>query len=316
MKANRAFLTILAAATLCGCIVDDRSDCYDEDANLILKFEYFDNGGEDIFADRIETVDLIVFDEYKNFYAWVPISQNQLEEFRGYQMAVDPGDYYMVCWANNNSSGNQGSTPDASYVYHSNPETADPLHYAPDKRFASMDEIARTRAMEEGTWKVTVAPSGSTVDTMSFMSAHRTVNVYLKDFPGMNNAAGPQFPEISIENLAEYYDFTLARGPERATFVQTSHILTVEQEWWCYARFYIPHFDYDNNVNVVIRGTGEYTYNSTVTMEEILELHEITEVFDGDDLVLDVEVTYKGDGVPVEISIPAFIVEDVDGGFD
>lgn len=315
MKAIKGLIIFLAAGLLAGCIKDDRSDCIDENANLVLNFEYFDLEGKDIFADRIDVVDLVIFDEFKNFYAWIPISQQELEEFQGYRMEVEPGDYYMVCWANNRSSGNgDAQTPGMSYLYHSNPETADPLHYAPDKRFVGTDEGTRTRSLEDGTWKLTVAPTGTTEDTMGFMSAHRTVNVYMKDFPGMDGSE-PAFPEVTINNLSAYYDFTLARSPETTYFVQTSNVVTVEGERYCYASFYIPHFDYDDDIDVVITGNGEYSYNYSIPMEEILELHEVTELFDGDDLVLDVEVTWL-DGTLVKIEIPPFLVNDVGGKFD
>lgn len=308
-------LAVLFAYVLTGCVKDDDSDCPDpEEANLIVRFEYFNLLDEDIFDDRIEMVDVIMFDQALNYYGWVTLDRTRLDQFRGVQLDVEPGEYYFVCWANNRSD--RGETPGSgslggSYIYHYNPASADPLHYAPDKRIVLPDGTVTTGG--DDAYKITVPPSTVKEDTMAFMSAHRTVNVYLKNFPGVDD---PDYdlPTVSIDHLSEYYDFSLGRGPENAIFVQTTQEVTIEGTNYCFATFYIPHFDFDNNVNIVISGeSAEGSYVRTVAMESVLQLYNIDRVYDGDDLVLDIEISWGNTLVTIEI--PPFKITDVDPGF-
>ncbi len=319
MKAiGTGLLLILSFIALTGCVKDNRDDCPDvPDRNLVLHFEYFDEEENDIFAERIDMVDVVMFDRNFNFYDWIFVNKASLDEFQGVQLEAEPGDYHVICWANVSSSRNEipddgnSTSLGQSMIHHSNSETADPLHYAPDRRETTVNK-SRTRGgslTDEGTWMLRVALSGTTEDTIAFMSAHRTLNVYLRNFPGMNDPE-PVFPLVTIEHLAEYYDFTLGRGPESAYFVQTSYLVDIDEVTYCYAKFYIPHFDNDNDVNLVITGQGQYTYSYTVSMQEILEINDIESVYDGDDIILDVEITWEGDHL-VKVQLPPFRVIEV-----
>ncbi|MCC8018616.1 MAG: FimB/Mfa2 family fimbrial subunit [Rikenellaceae bacterium] len=319
MKAiGTGFILILSFIALTGCVKDNRDDCPDDaDRNLMLWFEYFDEEGDDIFAERIDMVDVVMFDRNYNFYDWRFVDKASLEEFQGVQLEVEPGDYHVICWANVSASRSEmpddgsSSSLGQSVIHHSNTETADPLHYAPDRR-ESTAKKSRTRSGSltgDGTWLLSVADKGTTEDTIAFMSAHRTLNVYLRNFPGMNDPE-PVFPLVTIEHLAEYYDFTLGRGPENAYFVQTSYLMDVDEVTYCYAKFYIPHFDYDNDVNLVVTGQGQYTYSYVVPMHQILEINDIDSVYDGDDIVLDVEIIWEGDHF-IQVKLPPFRVIEV-----
>ncbi len=308
------FISIFATAALLGCVKNSRDDCdTPAERNLVLHFEYFDQEENDIFAERIEMVDVVIFDEQFNFYNWVYLSKQNLDEFRGVRLEVEPGDYHLICWANLSSSrdeipDDQSASLGQSVIHHNNRATADPLHFAPDRRSLPLGRATRSGSLtDEGTWLLSVPATGAKEDTVAFMSAHRTVNVYLQNFPGMDDPE-PVYPDVAIENLSEYYSFTLGRSPKNAYFLQQPEEITVEGERYCYVKFYIPHFDGDNDINVVISEPGQDVLE-TVTMEKILELNEIEELYDGDDIVLDLALVW-GDSL-VEVTLPKFKTEEI-----
>ncbi|MCC8088646.1 MAG: FimB/Mfa2 family fimbrial subunit [Rikenellaceae bacterium] len=331
----RLALLMLIALTV-SCVREDLDDCPEElEYNLILYFEYLDSEGNDrypagngaypdgseIFATRIQTVDVLIYDARHGFYKWINCDDIIISSERMKKVSVPPGDYYIIGWANNIShrSDYQSLFPTksfgGSYIYHYGEKTADPLHYAPDMRGVP------TRSPEDiGLYGVNVKQYEVTEHTLSFMSAHRTLNVYLRGFNEVDNE-DRENPVVSVSNLASYYDSYLGRGIENAGYtVQSTEEIIYNQaigdrELLGFATFYIPHFDNENNILLNISRPA-LTVNHEeieITMEYVMEKLEL-EVEDGDDLIINVLVEFNG--TFVEVKMPEWISHNVDGDYN
>ncbi|MCD7937086.1 MAG: FimB/Mfa2 family fimbrial subunit [Tannerellaceae bacterium] len=344
MKTQRTYFSFLwRLTTLCtialftvSCVKEDLDDCPEElGYNLILYFEYLDWEGNnrypsgngiypdesEIFATRIQTVDVLLYDASQKFYRWINCDNIIISSERMIQVLVDPGEYYIVGWANNSSHRNDyqslfpSKTFNDSYVYHYGEKTADPLHYAPDMRgvpVRSPEDIAM--------YGVTVQPNEVTEHTLSFMSAHRTLNVYLRGF-GEVDEENQENPVVTVSNLTSYYDNYLGRGVENVLFtVQSTQEIIYNQaigdrENLGFASFYIPHFDQENSIKInITRPAMTIGYEEIeIPMTYVLEKLELT-VADGDDLIIDVLIEYNG--TYVEVKLPEWITDEVDGNFN
>jgi len=234
---RKLFFTMALIAcvfAITSCVKENLDDCPDDlDYNLILYFEYLDSEGNDryqkgngyypdgseIFSTRIQTIDVLIYDSEHNFYRWINCDDVIMSRERMKKVSVDPGEYYIIGWANNtlhredmNIIFPTKSFGD-SYLYHDNEKSADPLHYAPDMRGVP------TRSPEDiGLYSVDVKQYEITEHTLPFMSAHRTLNVYLRGFPEIYDDALIN-PSVSVSNLTFYYDNFLNRGRETAMFL-------------------------------------------------------------------------------------------------
>ncbi len=328
MKTIHSGLLFIMAFLFCtGCVKEDLDDCPDDAIqHLVLHFEYLDPKGSpldkegyELFATRLQTVDVLIYDAEENLYQWIGCDDVIYSQDRRKVVAVEPGEYFIIGWANNLSHRTDFSTvfPESmltnSYIYHDGEQTADPLHYAPDRR------VTATRSENDHTdsYKVTVERNRTTEHTLSFMSAHRTLNVYLRGFPEVEN--DEENPVISVSNLTSYYDNYLGRGAETTLFTVQSVTENVfnsaagDRELLGFATYYLPHFDNENNIILDITRPALPVAHESIRlrMEDILEKLEL-EVEDGDDLVINVLIELSEDGTFVRVKIPEWLVHGVD----
>ncbi len=344
MKTGRTCLSflwrwaMLCVVALCmvSCVKEDLDDCPEKpEYNLILYFEYLTSDGMDrypagngvypdeseIFATRIQTVDVLMYDARQRFYRWINCDEIVISSERQVQVSVAPGEYYIVGWANHTShrTDYQSLFPSKSfadsYIYHYGEKTADPLHYAPDMRGAP-----RRSSAEMTLYSVTVQEDEVSEHTLAFMSAHRTLNVYLRGF-GEIDDENRENPVVSVSHLSSYYDNYLGRGTENASFTASSTEEMIynqaigDRELLGFASFYLPHFDKENDINIhIARPAITIGYDEVdIPMTYVLEKLEL-DVEDGDDLIIDVLIEYNG--TYVEVKVPEWISRNVDGNFN
>ncbi|MCD8173145.1 MAG: FimB/Mfa2 family fimbrial subunit [Alistipes sp.] len=320
-KASILFLTVGLAFN--ACVKDNRDDCPEgQDYNLSLYFEYYNNGGEDLFAENIEAIDLLIFDE--NLFLYQQLSLDEVIDHpeRRRELYVEPGTYYIISWANNfggrSRIGSGSRNLDDNYVYLNYSQlSSDRLYYAPDKR-----GLTGEQADDLELYKIEVAPVGITYDTVSFMSAHRTTNVYLKGFTEIEDQQRRN-PDVYVRNLTCYYDFFLHRSDDNSVeYSKAAQEITIEEDdgrhrLYGFARFYVPHFDNESPVNLdiarILSSGVEESYR--IDMNDILEELDM-EVWDGDEAVIDILIEAVGDGTYVVAKVPDWTVVDVRPGFN
>ncbi len=303
------------------CVKENLDDCPEPDPyNLVLSFEYFDKTGKDIFADRIQAIDVLIYD--RNYHLYKEINADDVLEHpqRTKSLYVEPGVYYIVSWANNftNRFYMAGVSKDnlllgENRIYHNfSSESADELHYAPDLRAVGQEtEIPDDYSI----YRVTVADTGITYHTLSYMSAHRRVNVFLRGFDEVTSPETDN-PFVHIANLTDYYNCYLKRGEESTRYQKISEEILVEEKNLGYAGFYVPHFDNQSPVTLQVVGqTPEgASYLHRVTMDEVLRELELV-VEDGDDETINVVIELI-DNTYVVVKIPEWLTEEVDGEYN
>ncbi|MCD7962217.1 MAG: FimB/Mfa2 family fimbrial subunit [Rikenellaceae bacterium] len=332
----RALILFCVVLVAVSCVKENLDDCPEDlEYNLILYFEYLDKEGNDrypagngiypdgseIFATRIQTIDVLIYDADRRFYKWLNCDDIIISSQRMKKVSVAPGEYYIIGWANNIShrSDYQSLFPTKSfgdsYIYHYGEKTADPLHYAPDMRGVP------TRSPEDiGLYSVDVKQNEVTEHTLPFMSAHRTLNIYLRGF-GEVDRDDLENPVVAVSNLTSYYDSYLGRGLDNAYFTVQSkeeviyNQVTGDRELLGHAGFYISHFDNENDIKInITRPALSVNYEEIeISMMYVLEKLEL-DVEDGDDLVINVLVEFNG--TFVEVKIPEWLRHDVDGEYN
>ncbi len=197
-------LTALAYAMM-GCIREDMSGCPPAEPNVKISFTLFDEG---LFTDEITSVVAVLFDGQGTY---VPpattLDKATLEQYAGIEIALAPGNYRMVFWANvgdNTEIRVIDGTPVLTYKNFDGTEqqvlgNGDPVWYAPAVSATRVDSDARPLRYYE----FTVPVNGSYTDEVAFTETHNTVNIYIGGLP----LDVDSMPTVEITNLASAVTF-------------------------------------------------------------------------------------------------------------
>lgn len=296
-----------------GCIRENMDGCENgegEEGELILHFTYTDIWGEDVFPDRINQVDLVVFTEDGLYQESHQYSRQDLLEFQGAQLTLASGTYYIVYWGNvisNNmiSRLTEETTIHRGRLSYNSTQTGDSIYYAPRKQSVSSADLEL--------YQIIVPDRGKEELTINFMTAYYTINVYVKGFEKVSGASS-QNPYIEVANLPEGYNFHLSPGDYIMNLGQTGTRMLYNDVSVTYASFLTTHFDTENPIEIRIsRSTGERVY--TVELKSLLKEYEY-DLRMGVHTNIDVYIETEADGtVNVTMSIPGWESTGVNPGY-
>jgi len=300
-------------------VKEDLDDCPDDsDYNLVLLFEYLDADGNDVFAGRINNIDVAIYDENHDLYQWINVDEVVSDPERIKRLKVDPGIYYIDSWANDVSfRQNRMLIPegeddlDHMHMYNSfSTSSCDQLHFAPDLRKLEEGEDPEDLRL----YVVEVAPEGTTLHTLSYMGAYHTIEVYLKGFPEIETGETDQIT-VSITHLARYYDSFLHHEEEDMVYRTNAIDITVDEELLGFSSFHVPHFENDSEITIEIDGLYDSgrPYHFSVTMNEALRILEMI-VIDGGLQTIPIVIEFKD--TFVELILPDWLVIDVEPGYN
>lgn len=222
---RKYYAAALIALTLlfAGCLKQDYSDCGLEN-NCVLMFELRDGNGTSLFAEKIHSIDAVVFDANQCYVAHARVTKDALNQFPGIRFSVEPGEYRVVCWGNVSQNTSMiGITEkfnfDQCYLETVSNTTGCPLYYAPQKDASDRPDPIVTRAdnfvPDYNLYSITVPPGQVTTKEIEFSRAHRNVNVYLKNYDSSVESGDPT---ILLTNIPMRSDFFLRTGPSRKTY--------------------------------------------------------------------------------------------------
>lgn len=197
MKLTNIALTLLLAGGLStSCIKEDHSEC----RNVYrLALSYMGDGQTEIFAQKIDRVDMYVFDASDVCVASEQLSSSDVEARLTTLPALDPGDYTVVCIGNAHQTGveslSEGSLDQitfASKAYLAGDRVSgnDPLYWSSTEyQITPFDakQVAQTRTAE-------------------FESSHFDVYVEVAGIQASTKAEG--VPVIELVGVSPMTDFT------------------------------------------------------------------------------------------------------------
>lgn len=293
----------LAALALGGCLEEHPGDC-DAPNNLELAFTYNDAPGVD-FTTLITSVDVVLYDEQGNIPEHRRASPDNLSARAGMTFNVPPGKYYAVAWGNvrSNSSLHISESGIIDFgdcfieIDEKSIETGDPVYYAPHLEKPAAYPTDETRTDDLAFCEIDVLPGVKTVKVLDFVLAHRTVNVWIKDY---RETIGGQnvYPVVALTDAWSRYDFFFTTQPLRRSYTQQSRIRTALNEPYAEASFYTGLGTIDDKTDITLTSPSNGGRILSVNLKQFVEENRIT-----DTDVIDILITFLP-GLGITITVP------------
>ena len=273
-----------------GCTGENNSQCITQ--NTTLLFRLVDpHYGNDIFLDNIHSVDAYIFDESKLLTEHRRFESDELAEFPGWKLDLPPGDYYAVCWGNADANSRLRTLDPAIGTFDEGfieippniTTTGNPLYYAPYVAYQgslapvafqrSLAPAAATRALPEEMkpYAFTVLYQRNNVKEMDFISAHRTINVYITGY------VDSPLPTVTGTHLCSEYDFYFHSLDEYHDFTQTAKKVTAPNgQPALLATFYVCYSDITDDMNFTIQGANGEVFEPVVNLQQFIRDNNLT----------------------------------------
>lgn len=235
-----------------GCIKEDMSDC-----GTFLYFSYLGDFNTEIFPEKINKVNLYVYDKNENLVQTIILDKGNLNREQGTQLNLPEGDYHLVCWGNafGDTQINGESTVKTGIVG------------AP--HYFSNETIATNDSLYIGSRDIRLTGDMQRTDTVYFTSAHIKMLVQTVGLEGEST-----YPfTIEVGNLSPTVDFAKNFSPEKAIYYPTS---ANDGNGEYDARFNVLRFNDDNDVYVklISKETSETIY--TLNLKDFMSENKIT----------------------------------------
>lgn len=313
MKLFRIGLLLFSALFFNSCIGEDLDSCPEiVGNNLTIEFLYTDkdNNHKDIFPDKINQVDLFVFNDKGHYVTTRSVDQASLSVFAGTQLQLDPGTYRLVMWANAADRCTFGKVNsghifqdaflgNATIDENSVAVNGDKLYYAPDTRPTS---FASEQTPQEGLI-LTVPEKGTASTSVHFKRAHIHLVAYIKGLSDLSPQGEQLPPVVELTNIPPYHDFNMQTFGECIRYCDVSEYTTVEGKKMAMIEFFTPLFDEDTPMELIIKKQSDGTTLTTISLAEFLKENNII-IGNSVDLVLPILIEYiQGD---VKINLPSW----------
>lgn len=292
---NIALCLLLVGGLSASCIREDNSDCH----NIYhLAMSYYGDGDADIFSEKIDRVDLYVFDQNSNCVSSTRLTDAELEAQLTTLPPLEPGDYRIVCVGNaydtkvsNLDSKNLSNITFAADDY-INGETVsgnDPLYWsATDYTIAPYSEYK----MEE-------------TRTTYFASSHYDISVEVVNAP----AYVGKNPKIEIVSVSPETDFNnVAKG------MATDYIMDTVHDGVKTTAAVNNIMRHKNHEDVYLKVTGEDgTPVAMISFADHIARHKIDT--DLNECCIPFLIEFVENSLDVTVWVPSWFIENVTPDF-
>ncbi|WP_308601562.1 FimB/Mfa2 family fimbrial subunit [uncultured Dysgonomonas sp.] len=298
---------LLSALFLSGCIGEDMDACIESETNnLTLKFCYTDGDGWDIFSDKINKVDVFVFNQTGSFICAESVDKTSLSVFAGTQMNLSPGTYRIICWANSfdntkfNLSDDNITFTDA-FIHNSLWEDVDALFVNGDPLYYGQPIQDELSSSQEFT--VTIPDKGEATATIPFCPAHITIEVFVTGLEDLSIGGELLPPTIELAEIFTHYNFDMQTLEATIPYRDISTFHSIDEQQIATSCFYTPLFDEDTSIEIIIKKTSDQTTVTAFSLASFMAENNIT-IDPIGETVIPILIEYKQ--ASVEIKLPTW----------
>lgn len=262
-----------------GCIKEDMEPC---DVNLV--FRYFGDGTKDIFPEKIEKVNLYVYNEKETLVETFGLDKGDLRRFQGAPLILPAGKYRVVCWGNSETNT---LLKDVSTL-----NTA--LVGAP--QYFTKELITTNDSLYFGSREIEIFQDSPKTDTVYFSCSHIKIHIELEGLEDDVTAEGYSPIEIEIGNLAPTVDFTDKFSTENILYRPIVYRENGETAFKSVLN--VLRFNDDNSVfiNLIYKGSNNIIY--TLKLKDFMQDNRIT--VDGiNEVTIGIRFRFNGTSVTV-----------------
>lgn len=303
MKFFRTVILFLSVI-LSGCIGEDRDNCPPAD-NLILRFCYVIDGGNDIFLQRVEKTNLFIFDVNGYFVRQQTIGKNSLDAGQSFSLSLSPGTYRIVCWGNMLERTDvfpldANTHFEGAFIYNTtlqsgNAAGCDPLYYAT----GSLADYSTG-------YYFTVPRTGTITRTLDFTCAYIKLEAFIEGFTDPDGAGGNLPPVVEIEALEAKWNFSMHPFGSTYNYVLQSAYQNIQGTDFATAYFNLPPFKDDNSLKLHIKRASDGFTVTSVILKDYMAANGLT-VENIEEAVVPIHISYGSiQNVDVTISLPAW----------
>lgn len=236
-------LYALLLVTVTGCIKENLDDC-----ETILYFDYLGDGTRDIFLQKIEKVDMYIYNEDHVCIQKTALDKSELHRQQGTTLNLPSGQYKVVCWGN--SFGDTRINDDAPLN--------DNLVGAP--HYFTKELITTNDSLYFGEKEITITNEDYKVDTVPFSSAHIKMLVELEGLDAGDARAVTSPVSMEMGNLSPTVNFTKSFSTEQISYFPLVNFDSGTQKFG--AKFNVLRFNNENEVYLQLHDT-QTNENST-----------------------------------------------------
>ncbi len=268
----KRFLAALAMLTLTGCISQDWSQCPDPE-NVILRFQLeFEATRASELTNTVRSIDLVLFTDANEYVTHKRLEYDELAANPTTTLSVAPGRYRVVCWGNimANSDIFREPTLEQCYVRAKDDSPSGcPLYYAPAAE-CDPDDLTD---FDYTDWEIIVPSRGSVTKDLTFVRAHRRINVYIRNF---EDETSENTPAVEATNLAHQYGFRFDIHPSRRNYLQTAvQGTTPTGDAVHYVSFTTPYGEITDNIHLNVQ-KQDGTVVTSVNLQDYIAANPAT----------------------------------------
>lgn len=274
---------LLLSGLMYGCIYQDDLVPCEEENGAILFFEYFGDGQQDIFQDKIEEVTLYIYDNYDDSLVETIILSS--EQLRQQKVVLDlpPGSYHAVAWGNYLDQTQTESTASASTAI------LGVAGYFRDEMVTTNDRLYF------GKTDFTIPANGTVTSTVDFSSAHIKMVLDLADLRSSAITEGVSPIKFRMSELSPTVDFNGVFSDNKIPYYPST---ALEGDDFV-ARFNTLRFEDINNIQIDLFYVNSTEPMYTLNLADYMAAHSIT--VDGiNEITIGIRFVFTGTTVVVE----------------